>query len=53
MMLSAHTTDIQLFEQFGADNRDKAVNNFATKTLPILKMHLDSAKSIQADIANK
>jgi putative membrane protein len=50
MMLSAHTTDIQLFERFGADNRDKAVNNFATKTLPVLKMHLDSARNIQTTL---
>jgi putative membrane protein len=47
LMISAHLADIELFKD-GADNTDKALNSFANNTLPILKMHLDSAKAIQA-----
>ncbi|HEY1024059.1 MAG TPA: DUF4142 domain-containing protein [Sphingobacteriaceae bacterium] len=49
MMVKNHTKDISAFEA-AADNRDKQVNRFATETLPTLRMHLDSAKAIQASL---
>jgi putative membrane protein len=52
MMVKDHAKDIQEFEQ-AADNRDPEVNRFATKTLPVLRKHLDSAKAIQASLSKK
>jgi hypothetical protein len=38
---------VQLFTGAG-NNADKTVSSFATKTLPVIKMHLDSASAISA-----
>ncbi|TZF83761.1 DUF4142 domain-containing protein [Pedobacter sp. BS3] len=51
MMVTDHVKDIGLFENTGAKSRMNDLNQFAKKTLPTLKMHLDSAKAIQADIS--
>ena len=50
MMLSAHRKDIRRFEDMAKDDEDAALKAFASKTLPKLKMHLDSAKSINREI---
>ncbi|MGV3510144.1 MAG: DUF4142 domain-containing protein [Sphingobacteriaceae bacterium] len=50
MMLSAHRKDIRRFEDMAEDDEDAALKAFASKTLPKLKMHLDSAKSINREI---
>ena len=47
MMVKSHNDGITLFEDTRANASDIDVKNFADKTLPTLKMHLDSAKAIQ------
>ena len=47
MMVKAHNDGIALFEDTKSNASDVDVKNFADKTLPTLKMHLDSAKAIQ------
>lgn len=47
MMVKAHNDGISLFEDTRANASDVDIKNFADKTLPTLKMHLDSAKAIQ------
>lgn len=49
MMLADHEKAIQLFHN-GAENTDKNLQDFATKTTPVLKAHLDSAKAIRASL---
>ena len=46
-MVKAHNDGISLFEDTRSSASDIDVKNFADKTLPALKMHLDSAKAIQ------
>jgi len=47
MMVKSHNDGINLFEDTKSNASDVDVKNFADKTLPTLKMHLDSAKAIQ------
>ena len=47
MMIKAHGDGISLFEDTRSNAADIDVKNFADKTLPTLKIHLDSAKAIQ------
>jgi putative membrane protein len=47
MMVKSHNDGISLFEDTKSNASDVDVKNFADKTLPTLKMHLDSAKAIQ------
>ena len=47
MMVKAHNDGIALFEDTKSNATDVDVKNFADKTLPTLRMHLDSAKAIQ------
>ncbi|HWN89569.1 MAG TPA: DUF4142 domain-containing protein [Chitinophagaceae bacterium] len=47
MMVKSHNDGISLFEDTKSNASDIDVKNFADKTLPALKMHLDSAKAIQ------
>jgi len=47
MMVKSHNDGISLFEDTRSNASDIDVKNFADKTLPALKMHLDSAKAIQ------
>ena len=49
MMLTDHSKAVELFEKASAD-RIEAVQDFAKKTLPALKMHLDSAKEINSSL---
>ena len=46
MMVKDHKDDIDLFEEASKHSPDPDIKAFATKTLPTLKMHLDSAKAI-------
>lgn len=50
MMTQDHVKDVQLFQNATDEDRDADVKEFARKTLPILKMHLDSAKIISATL---
>lgn len=47
IMVKSHNDGINLFEDTRSNASDIDVKNFADKTLPTLKMHLDSAKAIQ------
>jgi len=47
MMIKSHNDGIKLFEDTRDNATDVDIKNFADKTLPTLKMHLDSAKAIQ------
>jgi putative membrane protein len=46
-MIRSHSDGIDLFENTRANATDVDIKNFADKTLPTLKMHLDSAKAIR------
>ena len=46
MMVKDHKEDVDAFEDAAQDTEDAEVSAFASKTLPVLKMHLDSAQAI-------
>lgn len=46
MMVSDHQKDVQDFEKASNNLSDGEVKGFATRTLPVLRAHLDSAQSI-------
>lgn len=46
MMVKDHEEDIENFEKASQNAKDAELKAFATKTLPILKQHLEMAKSI-------
>lgn len=46
MMVKDHKEDIDLFDDTARDDEDVEIKAFAAKTLPILKIHADSAKVI-------
>ena len=48
MMVKAHNEDIAKFERVASTASDDQLKAFATKTLPILKMHRDSAQAIKS-----
>ncbi|HZH00107.1 MAG TPA: DUF4142 domain-containing protein [Flavisolibacter sp.] len=45
-MVSAHQMDVSDFQRASNNLKDTALKGFATRTLPVLRMHLDSAKAI-------
>lgn len=47
MMVKDHKEDIRLFEEAAKNSKDADIKAFATKTLPVLKKHLDSATNIK------
>lgn len=50
MMVDDHQKDIDKFEKQGENSEDADLKAFASKILPVLQMHLDSAKSIRDDL---
>lgn len=46
MMLKDHKKDVGEFEKASTNLKDADLKGFATKTLPVLKTHLDSAQAI-------
>ena len=50
MMVNDHNEDISLFEKEAQSNSDVMLRDFATKTLPVLKMHLSAAKSTLSEL---
>jgi len=46
MMVNAHQKDVAEFEKSSQNVADADLKNWAAKTLPTLKMHLDSARAI-------
>lgn len=49
MMVKGHEQAVQLFTET-TENKNNAVQKFAEKILPTLKMHLDSAKAIYSSL---
>lgn len=49
MMVTDHIQVVDLFKS-ATGNHTKAIKDFAEKTLPVLEMHLDSAKVISASL---
>lgn len=50
MMVSDHEKDIKAFEKAAASSSDSAIKGFASRTLPVLRVHLDSAKAIHQSL---
>lgn len=50
MMVNDHEKDIKAFEKAAASSSDNTLKEFATRTLPVLRAHLDSAKAIQQSL---
>jgi putative membrane protein len=46
MMVDDHEEDVKKFEKAASDATDPAIKDFAARTLPTLRAHLDSAKAI-------
>jgi len=49
MMIKDHEEAIDLFTE-ASDDKNQTIQDFATKTLPTLKMHLDSAQTLAASL---
>jgi putative membrane protein len=50
MMVDDHQEDVDKFEKCSQDAKDADLKAFATKTLPVLRAHLDSAKAIHESL---
>jgi putative membrane protein len=49
-MIKRHEETIRMFEKALTEVKDPDINSFADKTLPLLKAHLDSAKTLQKSL---
>jgi len=49
-MVDGHESAVKLFTDASQNCKDADLKAFATKTLPTLKMHLDSIKAIKASM---
>jgi len=49
VMVNDHENAVDLFKE-GGENRNGAVRSYAAETLPVIEMHLDSAKAILASL---
>jgi putative membrane protein len=52
LMADDHKEDVDMFEEASRDVMDADIKAFASKTLPVLRIHLDSAKAIN-DVVKK
>ena len=52
-MVDDHQGDVDKFEKASNNAKDAAVKAFAAKTLPVLRMHLDSAKAVNDGLKNR
>lgn len=50
MMVEDHQEDVNKFEKASQNSQDPDLQAFASKTLPVLRAHLDSAKSVQQSL---
>lgn len=50
MMVDDHQKDVSEFEKASKDSKIEQIKAFATKTLPVLRTHLDSAKAINKSL---
>ena len=46
MMIDDHKKDVDKFDKASKNLKDPDLKNFATQTLPVIQMHLDSIKAI-------
>lgn len=53
MMVDDHKEDIDDFDKASKDTKDADIAAFATKTIPVLRMHLDSANAINDALKGK
>lgn len=52
-MVKDHEKDIELFKSEAKNGKNATVKSWASKTLPVLEMHLDSAKAIQSSLKSQ
>jgi len=52
-MVTDHEKDVALFERASRECKNAKLKEFATKTLPTLKEHLDMARKLQAKVDRK
>jgi putative membrane protein len=52
MMVNDHNKTIDLFKNESNSGNDSDLKDFASKTLPTLRIHLDSAKAIYSSLGN-
>lgn len=50
MMVKGHKKAVDLYEDAANQVEDQDVLDYVNKTLPVIKMHLDSAQAIQGDL---
>ena len=50
MMVTDHNEDVNKFQVASNNAKDTAVKGFATRTLPVLRMHKDSATAINKNL---
>lgn len=50
MMVKDHNKDVEMFENAANNSKDATVKAFAAKTLPILRQHLELAKSVHDQV---
>lgn len=50
MMVDDHQKDIKAFEKAASGSGDSTIRGFASRTLPVLRVHLDSAKAIHKSL---
>jgi len=53
MMINSHQNAIALFEKTCNESNDTDIREWATKTLPTLKMHLAQAEQAQKEAGKK
>ena len=46
MMIDDHKKDVDKFKKGSKDLKDADLKNFASETLPVIQMHLDSINAI-------
>ncbi|MBS7565936.1 DUF4142 domain-containing protein [Mucilaginibacter sp. Bleaf8] len=49
-MVTDHDKDVKLFEKASTDAKDAELKSFATKTLPVLKMHKENIDALQKNM---
>ncbi len=52
-MVKDHKTDVSEFQKEASSGSDPDIKNFASKTLPVLKGHLDMANTVAGDVGKK
>jgi putative membrane protein len=52
-MVDDHEKDVDEFKKQSENGKDPEIRAFAAKTLPVLQVHLDSARSIRDALKRK